>query len=34
MDLCSCKRAEQILIVDGFFAVGEFGEAVVDIVKL
>ena len=29
----ACSRAEQVLVVDGFFAVGEFGEAVVDVVE-
>ncbi len=28
------QKAEQVLVVDGFLAVGEFGEAVVDLVEL
>ena len=28
------QQAEQVLVVDGFLAVGEFGEAVVDLVEL
>ncbi len=28
------QQAEKVLVVDGFLAVGEFGEAVVDLVEL
>src|ERR1700730_4993078 len=32
--LVRLQQSEQVLVVDGFFAVGEFGEAVVDLVEL
>src|SRR6266851_10006426 len=31
--LVGLKKAEEVLVVDGFLAVGEFGEAVVDVVE-
>ncbi len=36
MDGCGwfVEQREHVLVVDGFFAVGEFGEAAVDVVEL